>query len=76
VNLCFSNAYGLVPAAKGRECRVHHITGLEPDHFQIAGAYGCHRWCSVAVKRRHLRLGEGDLHSHWFLSVSALCLRT
>jgi hypothetical protein len=35
------------------------------------------RWCRAAVRRwERLRLAEGRLQSLWFLSVSALCLRT
>jgi hypothetical protein len=77
VNLCFWNAYGLGLTAKGRG-RVHHITDLEPDNFQTAG--GVRAVIGGAALRLNagsiFRLAEGDLHSHWFLPVSALCLRT
>ena len=76
MSLCFSNACGLALTTKTEMPSSSH-------HSSVARPLPNRRWCkpviggaSVAVKRWHLRLAEGDLHSHWFLSVSALCLRT
>ena len=51
MNLCLSTAYSRV-TAKGRDGRVHHITDLDPDHFQTTRG--------VWVDRGVLRLAEGD----------------